>query len=210
VSADGSSERRSPRQTRARATVDAIVEAAGRLLVEGGLAGVTTNAVAGRAGVSIGSLYQYFPNKEALLWAVQRRHRQQVMPLVDHALERLADPALDLVEGILTFMRGLVALHDSDPAGNRALVRELDEQPRAEDLHAFTAHATRLLAARRRCPEADVRPTAWLLALSLTHVGRALVHDPPDLDRERVFRDLGGMLEGLLREPGARARQGEP
>src|ERR1017187_3771063 len=82
--------RRDPAQERSRQTVDAIVEAAGRLLVEHGRLGVTTNAVAERAGVSIGSLYQYFPNKEAIFAALQERHRDQVMPLIQHTLARPA------------------------------------------------------------------------------------------------------------------------
>jgi AcrR family transcriptional regulator len=76
--------RRDPAQERSRKTVDAIVEAAGRLLVEHGRLGVTTNAVAERAGVSIGSLYQYFPNKEAIFAALQERHRAE--------LQRIAAP----------------------------------------------------------------------------------------------------------------------
>jgi len=84
--------RRDPAQERSRQTVDAIVEAAGQLLVEHGRLGVTTNAVAERAGASIGSVYQYFPNKEAIFASLQERHRDQVMPLIQHTLARLADP----------------------------------------------------------------------------------------------------------------------
>ena len=59
--------RKEPRQERARATVEAILEAAARILDRQGWKGFTTNAVAEVAGVSIGSLYQYFPNKAASL-----------------------------------------------------------------------------------------------------------------------------------------------
>src|SRR3954466_14410770 len=62
--------RKSPRQARAKATVDAIVEATTQLLLEGGYDRFTTARVAERAGVSVGSLYQYFPNKAALASAV--------------------------------------------------------------------------------------------------------------------------------------------
>jgi AcrR family transcriptional regulator len=67
--------RKLPRQRRAQATVDAILEASARILERDGLAGFTTNAVAERAGVSIGSLYQYFPSKHALTVALIARER---------------------------------------------------------------------------------------------------------------------------------------
>jgi AcrR family transcriptional regulator len=65
--------RKQPRQARARHTVEAIIEASARILEEQGHGGFTTNAVAELAGVSIGTLYQYFPDKDALLGALIAR-----------------------------------------------------------------------------------------------------------------------------------------
>jgi AcrR family transcriptional regulator len=65
--------RKIPQQRRARDTVEAIVEAAAHLLASRGWAASTTNHIAARAGVSIGSLYKYFPNKPAILAEVARR-----------------------------------------------------------------------------------------------------------------------------------------
>lgn len=67
------SERRRPRQARSRATWEVIVEAAAQVLERRGLAGFNTNAVAERAGVSVGSVYRYFPDKHAILAAAARR-----------------------------------------------------------------------------------------------------------------------------------------
>ncbi|HEV2677937.1 MAG TPA: TetR/AcrR family transcriptional regulator [Aliidongia sp.] len=69
----GLNPRKSPAQSRAVETVAAVLEAAARILEERGFAGYTTNAVAERAGVSIGSLYQYFPGKDALMVALIER-----------------------------------------------------------------------------------------------------------------------------------------
>ena len=66
-------QRRRPRQSRARATWDAILEAAAQVLERDGPAGFTTASVAERAGVSIGTLYQYFPDKQAILLAGAER-----------------------------------------------------------------------------------------------------------------------------------------
>jgi AcrR family transcriptional regulator len=66
-------QRRKPRQARSLATVDSILEAAAQVLQRAGHDGFNTNAVAERAGVSVGTLYQYFPDKDAILVAVARR-----------------------------------------------------------------------------------------------------------------------------------------
>ena len=62
--------RKAPAQARSTATVAAILEAAARILETDGLAGYSTNAIARRAGVSVGSLYQYFPGKDAITRAL--------------------------------------------------------------------------------------------------------------------------------------------
>ncbi|MGB8666049.1 MAG: TetR/AcrR family transcriptional regulator, partial [Serratia inhibens] len=66
--------RKRPVQERSRITVDAIVQASAYILNESGWEGLTTNAIAERAGVNISSLYQFFPNKEAIINELQRRH----------------------------------------------------------------------------------------------------------------------------------------
>jgi len=72
--------RRTPRQARSRATWEAIVEAAAQILERNGPAGFNTNAVAERAGVSIGTLYQYFPDKAAILMAAAEREARRAEP----------------------------------------------------------------------------------------------------------------------------------
>jgi len=78
--------RKTPRQPRARASVDFVLEAAAQVLEATGEAGFNTNAVAERAGVSIGTLYRYFPDKGAILRALAMReteaHRQAVMAIL--------------------------------------------------------------------------------------------------------------------------------
>lgn len=90
--------RKTPRQARARITFDAIIEAATQLLREGGLAALNTNAIAERAGVSIGSLYQYFPNKDALMVEMIRREQQSHVARLAAALPFVE--ALDLDETV--------------------------------------------------------------------------------------------------------------
>jgi AcrR family transcriptional regulator len=114
--------RKVPRQERSRALVEAIVEAAARILVQQGRDALTTNAVALRAGVSIGSLYQYFPNREAILAAVVSDHRAHVrhcMAQVD-----LSDAA-GLTEIVTRIVAGLFAAHRINPALHLVLANEI-------------------------------------------------------------------------------------
>jgi AcrR family transcriptional regulator len=77
--------RKSPVQARSTASVEAILEATIQVLLKVGKERLTTTRVAERAGVSVGTLYQYFPNKSALLRAVLRRHFDQVLEAVEQA-----------------------------------------------------------------------------------------------------------------------------
>jgi AcrR family transcriptional regulator len=89
--------RKSPRQSRSTETVAVIIEATARILEMEGHGGFSTNAVASKAGVSIGTLYQYFPNKDALLGALLARETALLLLRAEAALEAsLAEDALSL------------------------------------------------------------------------------------------------------------------
>ncbi len=114
--------RKLPRQHRSRALVNAVIEAAAQLLVRGGRDAVTTNGVAVRAGVSIGSLYQYFPNREAILVAVARDHLKRVHSHVADIDVR----SVDCLAGLTTrLVARLFEAHRISPALHLALAREI-------------------------------------------------------------------------------------
>ena len=115
--------RKQPRQARSRATVEAIIEAGAHVLSALGWAGFTTNKVAEAAGVSIGSLYQYFPDKLSLIDAIRRRHLEDVMAVMRDT-GRGNRPLTRLVEELVD---GMIAVHSIQPALHRVL---LDEAPR--------------------------------------------------------------------------------
>ena len=98
--------RKTPVQARSTASVDAILEATIQVLLAIGKERLTTARVARRAGVSIGTLYQYFPNKSSLLQAVLRRHLDGVATAVEHVCQEqkgnaLAEMATALIEAFL-------------------------------------------------------------------------------------------------------------
>jgi AcrR family transcriptional regulator len=86
--------RRAPSQQRSSHTVETILEAAARVLEDAGPAGFNTNAVARRAGVSVGSLYQYFPGKQALVAELSRRQARDLQAALSEAAERGRDEPL--------------------------------------------------------------------------------------------------------------------
>jgi AcrR family transcriptional regulator len=121
--------RKAPRQARARATIEAMLDAAAHILGARGRAGITTNAVAEMAGVSIGSLYQYFPNKLALIEAVRRRHFDEVLAV----LRAATDTAIPRARRIESLVDGMIAVHGRSPAAHRVL---LEEAPPGKDARA--------------------------------------------------------------------------
>jgi AcrR family transcriptional regulator len=122
--------RKVPRQARSRATVEAILQAGARVLGNRGLDAFTTNEVAEVAGVSIGSLYQYFPDKLSLIDAIRRRHLDDVLSVLrqtEQGQKSLSQLATELVDG-------MIKVHSIEPALHRVL---LDEAPRYDGSRAI-------------------------------------------------------------------------
>src|SRR5262244_3134646 len=115
--------RKNPRQERSLATVDALLQATARILVKEGYDRASTNRIAEVAGVSVGSLYQYFPSKEALVAAVVERHQQAIARTVRSELPGiLGEP---VAKGIRKLVAVAVAAHRVDPKLHRVLAEQL-------------------------------------------------------------------------------------
>ena len=114
------SQRRKPTQARARATIDMIFEATARIIERDGMAALNTNRIAERAGISIGTLYEYFPNKDAILIAMARQRLAEDERLVRQALTGSeADHDGSLARKAI---HALVALHEDRPKVRRAVM----------------------------------------------------------------------------------------
>ncbi len=105
--------RKEPKQDRAAFTVDAILEATSLLLKQHGFDRLNVNDVAERAGFSVGSLYQYFSSKEALLAELRRRHHRSVAEALRRALRAAPDEPFE--SGLRTVIRANVRVHALDP-----------------------------------------------------------------------------------------------
>ncbi len=120
--------RKAPSQSRSRLMVSVILEAATRVLVETGWSKFTTNQVASIAGVSIGSLYQYFPNKLALAEAIRQQHLDAILQVLDSCNKQKSSITKgdQLTERVERLIDGIVAAHLINPNLHRIL---LDEVP---------------------------------------------------------------------------------
>jgi len=116
-------QRRRPIQERSKATVSVILEAAAHVLVERGFDGASTNLIARRAGVSIGSLYQYFPNKESLVAALIERHFVESMQLMPPALREGGD--LSVRDAVRLAVDFAIEAHRKDPELHQVLMEQV-------------------------------------------------------------------------------------
>jgi AcrR family transcriptional regulator len=127
--------RKNASQQRSRATVDALVQATARILVKEGFDKASTNRIAEVAGVSVGSLYQYFPSKEALVVAVIDRHNQEIMATVRAELaEAMRQP---VEKGVRKLVAVAVKAHRVDPKLHRVLAEQIPRVGKLENAGTF-------------------------------------------------------------------------
>jgi AcrR family transcriptional regulator len=118
-----STRRRQPIQERAKVTVDAMLDAAVKILKRDGASAITTNRIAETAGVSIGSVYQYFPNKHALFRALHERHIGLVAEVIRRSMTECTESSLEhLVESLVD---SIVEAHTQDPELSELLQSEV-------------------------------------------------------------------------------------
>ena len=172
---------RRPLQRRARETVDVILRATTQILSREGLGRITTNRVAERAGVSIGSVYQYFPNKEALVAEVRRRYDEAFQERLIGMVGRAA--ALPLEQAVEHCVRALIAIHAEDPGLHNAVSAAGIEDPERRLLHQLAAS---WLEARR---DEIRRPNRALAAAVVLDAAEALIHGVALRSPERLADD---------------------
>ncbi|MGW8724904.1 TetR/AcrR family transcriptional regulator [Streptomyces sp. NPDC055808] len=193
--------RKQPRQVRAELTRQRILDAAARVFAEHGYAAGTTNRIAERARVSIGSLYQYYPNKDAILVELLTRHLDAGMA----ALSRHQDePPPKSIEGVMRRqVRSAIENHRDDPQ----LLRVMFEQgPRAPELLArvaqhelrHIAHTRRLLRGHPEVRVADLDVAARLVVSTVEMVVHRMMAGPGRIDIAHLEDELVTMLTRYL------------
>lgn len=158
-----------------------MLEAAALVLAERGFEGTTTNHIAERAGVSVGSLYQYFPNKEAMVRALLERHVEQAMALRPAGLDQ---QDLDLRERFRVSVSWFLAVHRADPELHRVLTSLAPDVLGTDLLREFERGVQATLRDVLERYAAEIRPgdldtASFIVATcleSLTHA--AVLHHP--------------------------------
>jgi AcrR family transcriptional regulator len=166
--------RRQPQQRRSQQTVQAVLDAVVRILKKQGPQAVTTNRVAEVAGVSIGSLYQYFPNKTAIFVALHRRHVEEIDGLINSTLVAHADSSLD--DLMRALIHAMIDAHTIDPELYEALYSEVPH--RAEGTQDFSTRLRNVfrLAISARAHELRRRRNLDHVAFAVTNMVDALSH----------------------------------
>lgn len=191
--------RKLPHQERSRATVDALLAAAARVLVKEGYDRASTNRIAETAGVSVGSLYQYFPSKEALVAALVERHFAAMFEPFVEALGRLEGGRLDVVAPAL--IRTMVRAHAIEPRLHRALAEQVPRIGKLAHVQDLERQATALLlpqVERRKDELLPARRRALPLSVFvLVQAVEGVVHADGERGRPRRGGARAGALRGL-------------
>jgi AcrR family transcriptional regulator len=196
---------RVPRQARGRATFDAILDATERLLAEHGYVAVTTNKVADTAGVGIGSVYEYFGDKDAIVAEVARRTIARILDEIAAAPSDTlpADPESALRAWIHTMFSAVRSRSDIV----RVLWREVPFLWDLEELRALPERMLLIARAARREPspnldEAQLEASTYLLTVMVSQaVITSSIEPPSHLSADAIETTLATMLVTLLLTP---------
>jgi AcrR family transcriptional regulator len=166
--------RRRPRQRRALQTVDAILDAVIRILKREGSKALTTNHIAEVAGVSIGSVYQYFPDKSAIFTALHDRHIEQIDRLIaDTLLKHAASPLDGLVRALIDAM---VDAHTHDPEVFELLQTQVPHRAGEKRDFATRLHSVFRLAITARSEKLRARRDLDKVVFVVTNLVDSLSH----------------------------------
>ena len=184
--------RKTPKQARAQATVEAILTATAELLVELGYERTTTNAIARRAGVSIGSLYQYFPNKEAVFTALCDQHMTEMTALLIGEIATLHGRPLD--EAIRPLVKALLRAHAVAPALHRVFIEQVPritglERVQQVDRMLIDIMSTELARRPEKLRPRDLELAVFILVHSVQAVTHAAILERPDALADDALAD---------------------
>jgi AcrR family transcriptional regulator len=179
-------------------TVEAILEATTRILTEEGYDKANTNYIAERAGISIGSLYQYFPNKESLMAVLMEQHANEIAELVESKLKNLFDAPLEKV--IPELVKAVIAAHGINPRLHQVLNEEIPRSERLQQMQHADERIVGLLRIylvqwsdsaqerlrQRICPQ-NIEMTVFILSRTVESLCHSAVIEHPGFVSDSQF-----------------------
>jgi AcrR family transcriptional regulator len=195
-----STPRKQPKQDRSQATVEAILTATAHILAESGAEKFTTNRVAELAGVSIGSLYQYFPNKKALLFALAQQQAEQMLQLAQQHLTNVEN--LTIPEVIQQIVRAAIAAHSVNPRLHQVLHQQMSRDqvmPVGADLQMENLLRSFLEQRRDQLKPNNLDLTLFIVSRTIESlIQRAILDQSNWLTNGELEQEITQLLSGYL------------
>lgn len=194
--------RKLPQQDRSRMTVEAILEATTHILTEEGYDKANTNRIAERAGISIGSLYQYFPNKESLMAALMDQHSNEIAELVESKLNHLFNTPLETA--IPELVKAVIAAHAINPRLHQVLNEEIPRSERLQQMQKADERIAELLRAYLTRWSDCIHPqnlemTVFILSRTVESLCHSAVIEHPDFVSNSQFeQEVSNLLLSYL------------
>lgn len=191
---------KTPTQERSWATYHAILEATTHILIEQGYKTLTTNHVADRAGVSIASLYQYFPNKESLVATLHTDHAKQTRNTINEILKKAKNSSTATM--IDLFVDAMVKAHSDNPELHRVFQEEIPRLLKTAILKEGNdqfLETIALITQNTDLPAISAKDLAWTIRI-MTHsiIHQGIIDRKDDLLSGKINRELKMMLHKLL------------
>ena len=196
--------RKEPKQARSKATVRAILDAAAQVLVREGYEGMTTNRVADVAGVSIGSLYQYFPgsdavpSKDVIVASLLEEHTEAMIAQLEDSVAELLEAPLEVA--VPTYIRANIAAHQHEPALHRALKSLLPRLLEWGEIMEIEMRAKNIVQAYLASRADEIVPTDIELAASVlvttveANIHSALLEPEGKTDLDALGEELSRLI----------------
>jgi len=187
--------------------VEAILEASARVFVKHGYAKATTNRIAEAAGISVGSLYQYFPSKDAIAVELLRRYRERLVALVSEHLSGVGADRIETFEGVVrALVQALLRAEGINPALHRVLIEQVLRTGARAEILGFEEKVEGLLASAIRASQAgqgglgtrDADVAAFLLVRSVLGAVHAAVVDRPSVNGPALVDELTRLIVRYL------------
>jgi AcrR family transcriptional regulator len=199
--------RKKPQQERSQAMVATLLEAATRVFVKEGYAKATTNRIATAAGVSVGSLYQYFPSKDAIAVELLRRYREGLIDLIAARLS-MATPET-FADVVRSLLGELLRAEGINPALHRVLIEQVLRTTARAEMLGFEERLEAVLAGAMRNANVELDDPdliAFVLVRVVLTVVQSVVVDRPRYKTPALADELTHLVLGYLSRPRPRAQ----